>query len=135
MKICLSVISPNIESLVDARFGRSHYFLIADEKGEVLETFENPGIRAIGGAGITAAQVVASKNVDAILTGNLGPRAFDVLGGAGIKIFTGFFNLTAKEALQKYMKGELKETLSPNVGGHFGLGEGKGHNESMEKRS
>ncbi len=123
MKICLSVSSPNLDSPVDPRFGRAPYFLITDEKGEKTETINNPGMEAIGGAGITAAQAVASSGAEVVISGNLGPRAFDVLHSSGIKIFVGALGLSAREALAKYEQGELEEISQPTGPSHFGLGQ------------
>ncbi len=122
MKICFSVSSPKIDSPIDPRFGRAPYFLITDEKGEKVEIIKNPGVEAIGGAGITAAQVVASSGAEVVITGNLGPRAFDVLQSSGIKMITGVSGLSAKEALEKYQKGDLEGAGQSNVPGHFGIG-------------
>ena len=74
---------------MDPRFGRSPYFLITDEKGEKVETIQNTGVDAMGGAGITAAQLVVSAGAQVVITGNLGPRAFDVLGASGVKMIVG----------------------------------------------
>ena len=122
MKICLSVSLPKIDSPIDPRFGRAPYFLITDEKGEKVEIIKNTGVEAMGGAGITAAQVVVSAGAQVVITGNLGPRAFDVLEASGVKMITGIFGISAKQALEKYQKGELKETGQSNVPGRFGVG-------------
>ena len=122
MKICFSVSLPKIDSPIDPRFGRAPYFLITDEKGEKVEVIKNTGVEAMGGAGITAAQVVVSAGAQVVITGNLGPRAFDVLEASGVKMITGISGISAKEALEKYQKGELERTSQPNVPGRFGMG-------------
>ena len=57
----------------------------------------------MGGAGITAGEIVAKQNVDAIITTNLGPRAFSVFGQFGIKIYQGQGKI--KDAVQKFILG------------------------------
>ncbi len=126
MKICISSTGPNLDSSVDPRFGRCQYFLIVDEKGELIKSVPNQGVQAMRGAGITAAQFVADEKVQVIITGNIGPNAFGVLQTSGIKIYTGAFGMTAKQALDKYNKGELKETSTANGPGQFGRGAGSG---------
>jgi len=121
MKICFSVSLPKLDSPIDPRFGRAPYFLITDEKGEKVEIIKNTGVEAMGGAGITAAQVVVSAGAQVVITGNLGPRAFDVLESSGVKMITGVSGLSAKEALEKYQKGKLEGTSQSNVPGHFGI--------------
>ncbi|OPL11973.1 MAG: hypothetical protein AVO34_01770 [Firmicutes bacterium ML8_F2] len=122
MKICLSVSSPSLDSLIDPRFGRAPYFLITNERGEKVETIQNTGVDAMGGAGVTAAQLVVSAGAQVVITGNLGPRAFDVLEASGIKIIVGISGISAKETLEKYQKGDLEEIARPSVSDHFGVG-------------
>lgn len=73
-----------------------------------------------GGAGIKAAQTVINTGVEAVITGNIGPNAFQIFSTTGIKVITGF-NGSIKDAVEKYKKGELKETKSANVDSHSGM--------------
>ncbi|GAI98203.1 unnamed protein product, partial [marine sediment metagenome] len=89
MKIAVSAIAPGLDAEVDPRFGRCQYFIIVDPETMQFEAIENSSAIASGGAGISAAQMIASKRVEAILTGNCGPNAYQVLSPAGIKVITG----------------------------------------------
>jgi len=128
MKICITSTGPNLDSPIDPRFGRCAYFLIIDEEGKLTKTVENTGVQAMRGAGISAAQIVANEGVDVIITSNIGPNAFSVLGSSGIKVFLAEFGATAKEALGKYKEGKLEEAPAPTgpafrgMGGGFGRG-------------
>ena len=126
MKICISSTGPNLDSPVDPRFGRCQHFLIIDEEGKLIKSMPNEGVRAMRGAGITAAQLVANEKVQVIITGNIGPNAFGALKTSGIKIYTGIFGMTAKQALDKYNSGELKETNVATGPGQFDRGPGSG---------
>ena len=86
-----------------------------------FHSISNESAMASGGAGIQAAQTVAKAGVEIVITGNIGPNAFQTLSTAGIKIFTGGSG-SIKEAIEKYKKGELRETGSASVGSHFGMG-------------
>jgi predicted Fe-Mo cluster-binding NifX family protein len=90
-----------------------------------FEAVPNIASNATGGAGIQAAQTIASKGAKVLITGNVGPNAFQALSAAGIRIVTGAFG-TVREAVEKYKRGELMETGAPTVGGHFGMGRGRG---------
>lgn len=125
MKICISATEGSLDSQIDPRFGRCPYFVIVDPENMQFEAVPNMAAGASGGAGIQAAQTIAGKGVKVIITGNVGPNAFQALSAAGIRIITGAFG-TVREAVEKYKKGELKETGAPTVGGHFGMGAGKG---------
>jgi len=120
MKIAVTSKSNNLESEIDPRFGRCSYFLIVDTDTMSFEYLSNESAMASGGAGIQAAQNVAKTGVEVVVTGNMGPNAFQTLSAAGIRVFTGA-NGTVKEAVEKYKKGELKEAEAPNVGSHSGM--------------
>jgi len=110
--------------MVDPRFGRCAYFIVVDPITEKLEAAANPAADAMGGAGPQAAQTVANKGVVGLITGNVGPNAFQTLKAANIRIFQ-FASGTVKEALAKYKKGELRELSDSSVPQHFGSSRGK----------
>ncbi len=120
MRICVTSEGNNLDSKVDSRFGRCQYFIIVDTDTLQFEFIENPNIEAMGGAGIQSAQLVASKQIKAVLTGNVGLNAFQTLQAAGIDVFTGASG-TVRGAIEKYKKGEFKLTQKPSVGSKFGM--------------
>jgi len=120
MKICITSEGKGLNSNVDPRFGRCQYFIIADSETLEFEVVENPNTESMGGAGIQSAQLVASKQIKAVLTGNVGPNAFQTLQAAGIEIFTGVSG-TIKEAVEKYKKGGFEAVKNPSVGSKFGM--------------
>ena len=120
MKICITSEEKTLDSKVDPRFGRCKYFLIADTDTMVIEAVENASADAGGGAGIQAGQLMSSKGVKAVLTGNVGPNAFQTLNAAGIEVFTGISG-TVKEAVEKYKQGSLKGEGGPTVNSHSGM--------------
>ncbi|MFA4989373.1 MAG: NifB/NifX family molybdenum-iron cluster-binding protein [Candidatus Omnitrophota bacterium] len=120
MKICVTSEGSSLDSKVDPRFGRCQHFIIVDTDSLEFEAVENPNIESMGGAGIQSAQLVASKKVKAVVTGNMGPNAFQTLQAAGIEVFTGASG-TVQEALNKYKKGEFKAVSGPSVGSHSGI--------------
>lgn len=125
MKICITSIGPELNSGVDPRFGRCGYFLILNEKGELLKSIPNESGQAMRGAGITAAQIAADEKVDIVITGNVGPNAYMVLNQSGIKIFPGASNITIEQAFEMYKEGKLKE-IDPSQARGFGPGFGRG---------
>jgi len=116
MKIAVSASGDNLDANVDSRFGRCSYFIIVEiERNEIKnhEIVSNQAVQAMRGAGIQAAKTVAKKGAEVVITGNIGPNAFNVLSQTGIKVITGVTG-SVKEVVEKYLKGELKETSSPN---------------------
>jgi predicted Fe-Mo cluster-binding NifX family protein len=124
MKICITATAPSLDAQIDPRFGRCSYLLIVDPETMRFEAVPNTAAGVTGGAGIQAAQTIANKGVKLIITGNVGPKAFQALFAANIEVVTGAFS-SVREAVEKYKKGELNAAGAPNVGGHFGMG-GKG---------
>ena len=121
MKIAVTADGPTLDSKVDLRLGRCQYFIVADPVTFEYEALENSGSVAGGGAGISASQMIAGKKVEAVLTGNCGPNAYQVLSAAGIKVVTDVSG-GVREAIQDYKSGKLKVSARPNVDAHFGTG-------------
>jgi predicted Fe-Mo cluster-binding NifX family protein len=124
MKIAIASSGKNLKSPVNSRFGRCPYFLIVDSESDEFEAIENTATQAFRGAGISAAQMIANKGVKAIIAGNFGPNAVNVLSSSGIKIFGGVLGITAKEALDQFNEGKLQEVTAATV--PFGMGMGRG---------
>jgi len=125
LKVAVSATEPILDAAVDPRFGRCAYFVIVDTETMQYEAIPNTSQSAPHGAGIQSAQIIANKGAKVVLTGNVGPNAYQSLTAAGIQIVTGATG-TVRETIMRYKKGDLKETSSPTVGGHFGAGGGRG---------
>jgi len=122
MKIAISSTGKDLESEVDARFGRCDYFLIVeieDNKVKDFKAIENTAKDQMGGAGIVAGEIVAKQKVDAIITVNLGPRAFSVFEQFGIKIYQGEGKIN--KVVQALLDNKLKELTNATGPQHVGL--------------
>jgi predicted Fe-Mo cluster-binding NifX family protein len=119
VKICVTSSGNTLDALVDPRFGRAAYLTIVDSESMAFEAVPNAAAGAMGGAGIQAAQTLANRGVSVLITGNVGPNAFQALKSSGVKIVVGASG-TIREVIEKFKRGELKETGSPTVEGHFG---------------
>lgn len=108
MKIAISASGRNKDNLLDVRFGRCEYFQIHDsENGEVL-VVENKGLTCSGGAGIAASQQLVDENVEVVITGNLGPNAFEIIEKAKIKPYK-CVSISIESVLEKFKNNELEE--------------------------
>lgn len=125
MKICVTATAGDLNAQVDPRFGRCQYFVFVDSNTMAVEAIPNEAIAAPGGAGIQAAQTVVNEGADVLISGNIGPNAFQVLSTAGVKIATGAYG-TVKEAVEMYENGKLSETAASTVSAHAGIGGGFG---------
>jgi predicted Fe-Mo cluster-binding NifX family protein len=120
MKIAVSSTGKDLNCQIDPRFGRCQYFLFVDPDTLEFEAAENAGLMASGGAGVQAAQSVAQKGVDALITGNLGPNAASALSAAGIKVYL-VPGGTVKDVIEGYKSGSLREASGATVPPHFGI--------------
>jgi predicted Fe-Mo cluster-binding NifX family protein len=107
MKICITSQGNNLDALLDPRFGRCLYFIVVDTDTLDFEAIRNPNIDASGGAGIQSGQMMADRQVRAVVTGKLGPNACHSLQAVGISMITGASG-TVREVIEKYKQGELK---------------------------
>jgi predicted Fe-Mo cluster-binding NifX family protein len=130
MKIAVSSSGKHLDSQIDPRFGRCAHFVIVETDDMSFEAFDNESIALGGGAGIQAAQFVANKGAKAIITGNVGPNAVQTLSASHVEIFTGQFG-AIRDAVEKFKRGEIKPTITPNVVDHYGMRGGGGMGRGM----
>jgi len=110
MKIAVSSTGKNLTDNISEVFARCPYFVIAEIKNQEIKKFEaikNESENQMGGAGISAAQLMAEKDIKVVITKNVGPRALDVLNQFNIEIYYG--DGTIKEVLQEFIDGKLKK--------------------------
>jgi predicted Fe-Mo cluster-binding NifX family protein len=118
MKVAVTAVGPDWDSKVDPRFGRAQYFLFIDIETMKLESFQNTGKDSMHGAGIQSGQLMSDKGVSAVITGQVGPNAYQTLSATGIKIYKAG-EITVKEAVESFKKGGLSESseMGPAHGG------------------
>ena len=125
MRVAISATGPTLDAEVDPRFGRCPYFVIVDPDTMQFEALENSSAMQAGGAGISTGQLIASKGVQVVLTGNCGPNAYQVLSAAGIQVITGVSG-KIQDAIQAHKSGQFQATSQSNVAAHSGMGGGMG---------
>jgi predicted Fe-Mo cluster-binding NifX family protein len=130
MKIAISATGLDLNAEVDPRFGRCQYFIIVDPQSMESEALDNSNAMAAGGAGISTAQMIASKGVEVVLTGNCGPNAYQTLSAAGIQVITGVAG-RIRDAVEAYKAGRFQSSTQPSVGSHYGMGMGMGPGMGM----
>ena len=121
MKVVVTSTGDALEAQVDPRLGRAAKFILYDTETKEFSVIDNSaGVTASHGAGVTAGQAIADVGAEAVITGNCGPRAFQVLSAAGIKVYVGASG-TVADAITQFEDGKLRVAGEANVGGHFGL--------------
>jgi predicted Fe-Mo cluster-binding NifX family protein len=119
MKIAVSSTGNELISEMDPRFGRAKYFIVVDPKTLEYEAVENEqNLNLPQGAGIQAAKTIVDNKADVLISGSCGPKAFDVLNAAGIKVVTGAKGRVI-DAITQFKNGRLGAVEGPNVEGHW----------------
>ena len=119
MKVAVTATGPQMDSEVDSRLARARYFIVVDTETGQFEAHDNSDVRgATHGAGVQAAEKLDGLGVQAVITGNCGPRAYQVLKAMGIEVFVGASG-TVAEAVEKFKSGELRAAEGPNVESHW----------------
>jgi len=119
MKLAITASGKDLEATIDPRFGRAAYFVLVDSETMAVKVVNNSqSLDLPQGAGIQAGQTIVKNKVDVLITGNCGPKAFQVLQSAGIEIITGASG-KVKDAVMHYKEGKLKSASAPNVEGHW----------------
>jgi len=94
-------INKDENSEISSRAGRAPYYLIFNEKEELLETLSNPFTIGGGGVGIAIAKMLADKDVEIIIAGATGSNITNALDAKGIKFYEKHGR--AKEALREVL--------------------------------
>ena len=118
MKILISALGKESKDLLDSRFGRCDYFQVFNTETNEYKVLENEGVKSSQGAGIAASQQVIDEGVDVVITGKLGPNAFNILNDANLELYS-CSEISIEDAIKSYKEGKL-EVLSksgPSRGG------------------
>ncbi len=119
MKIIITCNGNSLEAPMDPRFGRAADFCLYDTETKAFEFLSNTqNLQAAQGAGTQAGQNVAKTGAKAVITGNVGPKAYQVLKQADIQIYLGQFD-TVSQAIAAYESGQLQPTSNSNRDGHW----------------
>ena len=96
--------------MIDPRFGRCQFFVVAEVDNGTVKSEKmvpNTGYVQRGGAGIEAARLMGSEKVDVVITGNIGPNAYQVLSSLGIEMYSAAGK--GKDSIEDYVNGKLKK--------------------------
>jgi len=132
MKIAITASGSDLQAQIYPRFGRAQYFIFIDPDTMDFEAIENASVAAAHGAGIQSGQLMSSKGVTAIITGSVGPNAYQTLSAAGIQIFQTSGG-TVAQVIDAYKNGQLQPLIraGPAHAGTGGMGAGRGMGRGM----
>jgi len=115
VKIAISSDGPDLDGMLDPRFGRAAGFIVANPQTLEFDYIDNgSGQAKAQGAGIQAAETVAATGAEAVLSGHVGPKAFRALEAAGIKVVQHMENKTVRQAIEAYASGSVSFSQNSN---------------------
>lgn len=118
MNVVVSAQEDWLEALVDPRFARAPWLVQIDtETGEWRAHDNSVNAHIDGGAGVAAARTVVELRADALITGNIGPKAFRTLAAGARVYLVGV--CTVRDALDRLVAGTLTAAESESVAGHW----------------
>ena len=119
MKIAFTASGDSLDAPLDPRFGRAPGFLIYDtEKSELKSINNEQNLNAAQGAGIQSAMHLVNAEVDCLITGHCGPKAFQVLETANIKVYLCDAK-TIADAYALFKEGKLEIADGANAESHW----------------
>jgi predicted Fe-Mo cluster-binding NifX family protein len=114
-KIAVTSEGPTLNDQVDPRFGRAAGFVVVDLDTMETDYIDNGASQAMArGAGIQAAELVARAGVSCLLTGYVGPKAFQALSAAGVKVGQNLEGLTVGAAVERFKLGQVEIARAAN---------------------
>jgi predicted Fe-Mo cluster-binding NifX family protein len=109
MKVVISATGNNLTTNVDRQFGRCPWFLFVDTESLKYEAVRNESADAASGAGTACAQLALEKEVVAVISGQVGPNAYEVLKQGGVMIFLAPEPIRVTEAIDQYKSNRLTQ--------------------------
>jgi len=119
MKLIIPAVgAENFETEIHENFGRANYFAVINCENNDIKFVNNTAANKSGGAGVAAAQLCADQGADVMAAYHFGPKAYEALKAADIKLLDLNEQKLITEAFNDYQAGKLAEAEA-GPGGHF----------------
>ena len=86
MKIAISSTGNSLDAILDSRFGRCSFFVVFDTETHANEFIPNPNKDNIEGAGPASVQLVASRGVKKVVSGEFGAKVKSIFDSLQIQL-------------------------------------------------
>ena len=113
MKIAISSTGRDLDSNIDIKFERCHFFLILDLEKNSLLPIENKTKDRPHEIGGIVGQLIANEGIDAVIATDIGPSAFEMFKRYGIKIYQS--KGIVEDAIRLLKDDKLSELTRPTV--------------------
>ncbi|MBN1113184.1 MAG: hypothetical protein JXA53_09765 [Bacteroidales bacterium] len=102
------------DSIISLKYGRAKGFFCYSQETDELTYYSNEENQNAGhGAGINAAQIAINQKASVVITGgSMGPKAFEVLNKANIKMFTQAGEVSVLVAYSNFKDNKYNQVLA-----------------------
>jgi len=140
MKIAISAQQDSLSSPIDPRFGRAQGFILFDTETNTHQWLSNQNMDLPQSAGIQTAQMVVQAGAQAVITGQVGPKAQSALEQGNIRIVS-TAAASVQQAIDEFATGQVSSPAQGQSqqqtgrgmgqGGGMGTGQGRGMGRGM----
>ncbi len=128
-KVLIASNEPDLNGKIEKRFGHSRYFILINPDSMDFKAIPN----AIEASNPDTIGDILAMGIDAVITGNIGPGAFEILHQNGIPVYI-VRNKTVEEAVEALKAGTLNPADQPTMKNspHDGRGIGMRHDHKHD---
>jgi len=108
MKICITARGLNLKSAFERHFARAPYFILYDTRTGKSEAIRNGFVLSDTRIGRNTVQLLKMNETEAVITGEIGDNAKDLLKGADILLHMYKGTGTAKDAIDTVLLNPVK---------------------------
>jgi predicted Fe-Mo cluster-binding NifX family protein len=119
MKVAVSSNGMDLDAPVSVFFGRCSNFVLVDTETMEATALPNGAVGASGGAGVQSAQFVLRQGAEAVISGNVGPNAMQVLSAAGVPVYSAG-DTSVRQAIDNLVAGSLRPLTAASVPSDYG---------------
>jgi predicted Fe-Mo cluster-binding NifX family protein len=121
MIIAVTANGTDLDSLTDERLDQCSQVIFYDTQNGVMDVADNPASETAEDAATLAAKMIVDHGAQVLLTGKVGRDAGQILAAAGVDVYINTSG-SVKEALSRFVSGELTLREGPATGMYPGLG-------------
>lgn len=86
MKVAITSTGNSPDAKLDSRFGRCSYFVVYDTESHATEFIPNPNKENIEGAGPASVNLVASRGVSKVVSGEFGAKVKSIFDSLQVQL-------------------------------------------------
>jgi len=108
MKVCITARSPTLESAFERHFARAPYFILYNTETGFSEAIRNGFVISDSRIGQNTVQLLKMNGIEAVITGEIGDNARDLLKCEGILLHMYKGTGMVKDAIDTILLTQLK---------------------------